>query len=144
MAYRYYQRGRRERLRESCERSHLYNTVSTEVRPQNNNAGTLQMQHLGHARIQRGGGVGGETSQKYRVSWQYWSGSPEQLQRCQANIKVGPSKARQRNAIYMAFCWRADDGRFIVVNLKTKKKSEFEKKVGPLLTKLSGSRYVGY
>ena len=43
MAYRHYQGGRRERLGESCERTYLYNTVPTEIRPQNNNAGTLHM-----------------------------------------------------------------------------------------------------
>ena len=30
-------------------------------------------------------------------------------------FNVGPSSARQRNSITMAFCWRADDGPLIVV-----------------------------
>ena len=32
-------------------------------------------------------------------------------------FNVGPSSARQRNSISMAFCWRADDGPLIVVFL---------------------------
>ena len=38
-----------------------------------------------------------EKSQKYRISLQYWSGSPEKSQSCQASINVRPSSARQRN-----------------------------------------------
>ena len=58
-----------------------------------------------HMRVQRGGqGVRTppEKSQKYRVSKQYWSGSPVKLQSYQATkpaFKVGQSLARQRNAI---------------------------------------------
>ena len=43
-----------------------------------------------------------DKAQKCRVSSQYWSGSPA-------------SSARKRNAISMAFRWRADDGPFILV-----------------------------
>ena len=54
-----------------------------------------------------GGGVQGvrtppEKSQKYRVSKQYWSGSPDKLQSYQATMsafKVGQSLVRQRNTI---------------------------------------------
>ena len=56
-----------------------------------------------HTRIQRGGGVApvpAEKSQSYMVSLQYWSGF---LVKSQATNKlafnVGPSSARQRNAI---------------------------------------------
>ena len=72
-----------------------------------------------------GGGTGGseppEKSQKYLVSKQYWSGSSEKSQSCQASIQcwaiicMGPSSARQRNSISMAFCWWADDGPLLVV-----------------------------
>ena len=33
----------------------------------------------------------------------------------QASIQVGPSSARQRNVILMAFLWRTDDGLLLVV-----------------------------
>ena len=70
-------------------------------------------------RIQRGGGTGGpdppEKSQKYRVSF---NTGPDFLKNYKATkpaFNVGPSSARQGNAILMAFCWRADDGPFIAV-----------------------------
>ena len=68
-----------------------------------------------------GGSVGGqggmppEKSQKYRVSKQYWSGSPENHDTTNPAFNVWPSSARQRNAILMAFRWWADDGPFIAV-----------------------------
>ena len=70
---------------------------------------------MGGSRGGRGGGAGSpdpppppprEKSQKYRVSLQYWSGSA---------FNFGPLSARQRNAISMAFRWRAEDGPLIVV-----------------------------
>ena len=65
-------------------------------------------------------------------------------------FNVGPSSARQRNAILMSFRWRADDGPLIVYldppspyqlenNNKRKRKNVL--KVGPPLTKLSGSAH---
>ena len=56
-----------------------------------------------------------EKSQKFRVSQQYWTGSPEILNATKPALNVRPSSARQRNAILMAFRWRADDGWFLVV-----------------------------
>ena len=66
---------------------------------------------------------------------------------------VGPSSARQRSAVEMAFRWRASDGLFIVVlesslppSPVTKKQQQQQQKpvvkVGPHLTKLSGSAHV--
>ena len=61
-------------------------------------------------------------------------------------FNVGPSSARQRNAISMAFNWRADDGPIKAVfgssiphQLKKQKKNVI--KFGPPLTKLSGSAH---
>ena len=62
-----------------------------------------------HARIQRGGTGGpdpNEKSPKYRVSYQYCSGSLE-------NHKA--AKARQQNATQLSFRWRTDDGTLKVV-----------------------------
>ena len=48
-------------------------------------------------------GTGGldptEKSQKYRVSQQYWTGSPEILNASKPALNVRPSSARQQNAI---------------------------------------------
>ena len=73
-----------------------------------------------HGRIQRGGqGVRTQTpekSQKNRVSLQNWSGSPKKNSKVtKPAFNVGPSSARQRNAISMAFRWRVVDGLLIVV-----------------------------
>ena len=59
-------------------------------------------------------------------------------------LNVRPSLVHQRNPIYMAFCWWADDGPLIVVfqsslPISTKKNPV---KVGPHLTKISGSGHV--
>ena len=56
-----------------------------------------------------------EKSQKYSVSQQNWSGSHENHKTTKPAFNVGPSSARQRNAIKMAFRWQADDGPLIVV-----------------------------
>ena len=57
-------------------------------------------------------------------------------------FNVGPSSARQRNAIKMTFRWRADVGPHIVV-FGSSLISQLTKviKVGPPLTKPSGSAY---
>ena len=55
---------------------------------------------------------------------------------------MGPTSTRQRNAILMAFRWRADDGPLIVVvesSLPSSKKNVV--KVGPSLSKFSGSAH---
>ena len=61
-------------------------------------------------------------------------------------FKVGPSSARQQNAIAMVFHWRADDGPFIAVfgsSIPSSiKKKEYGIKFGPPLTKLSGSAHA--
>ena len=56
-----------------------------------------------------------EKSQKERVSLQYWSDSKENHKATKAAFNVGPSSARQRNAISIAFRWQTDDGPFIAV-----------------------------
>ena len=43
------------------------------------------------------------------------SGPPENYEATEPAFNVRPSSARQRNAILMAFRWRADDGSLIVV-----------------------------
>ena len=81
---------------------------------------------------------------KYRGSLQYWSGSPEKSQSYQPAFNVGPSSARQRNAVSMAFSWRADDGPIKAVFGSSipqlTKKNVI--RVGPPLTKLSGSAHA--
>ena len=58
-------------------------------------------------------------------------------------FNVGPSSARQRTAITMAFRWRAEDGQFIVIFGSSIPSSTNKKKTfGPPLTKLSGSAHV--
>ena len=60
-----------------------------------------------HGRTQKGRGGRGlgpsEKSQKYRVSLQYWSGSPETSQRYQASIYcwniIGPPTKRHLNGV---------------------------------------------
>ena len=63
-------------------------------------------------------------------------------------FNVGPSSARQRNAILMAFCWRADNSPLIVVHVfgsspthQLKKQKQKNVLVGPPLTKISGSAH---
>ena len=97
-------------------------------------------------------GTGGpdpsEKSQKYRVSQQFWSGSPEKPQSYQASISnVGKSSAGQRDAIKMVFRWRANDGPLSVLFgssplIKKKNKKKVVRIVGPPLAKLSGSAHV--
>ena len=71
-------------------------------------------------RIQRGTGGPDHSPpagklQKYRVPKQYYTGSPLNHKAANPAFNVGPSSARQRNAIKMAFRWRAVDGPLIVV-----------------------------
>ena len=54
-------------------------------------------------------------SQKYRVSWQYTSESPKIYKVIKPAFKAWPSSARQRNAILIAFCWRADDDPLLLI-----------------------------
>ena len=54
-------------------------------------------------------------------------------------FNVGPSSAHQRNAIYMLFRWRADDGPLLVLFGSSFPLSK--KKVGLPLAKLSGSAH---
>ena len=75
-----------------------------------------------------------EKSQNYRVSYQNWSGFPENHKATKLAFNVGPSATRQRNAISMMFRWRANDGPLLVVfgsylSSLTKKTNV---KVGPL------------
>ena len=54
-----------------------------------------------------------EKSQKYRISEQYWSGSPDN-DTATKPFKVGPSSARKRNAIEMPLKWRFAGGPMMV------------------------------
>ena len=65
-------------------------------------------------------------------------------------FNVGPSSARQRNAILMAFRWRDEDGPLWYLDPtsphqleKKRKKKKRKRKVGHPLTKLSGSAHAG-
>ena len=62
----------------------------------------------------------------------------------EASIQYGSSSARQRNAIKMAFRWRADGGPRIVLFGSTHPSSAKKSvvKVGPPLTKFSGSAHA--
>ena len=96
-------------------------------------------------RIQRGGGGRGpDPPLKNHKNIGFLSNSgPDPQKNFEATepaFNVGPSSARQRNAILMAFRWRADDGPLIVVfgsshHSSSKKKNGV--KVGPSLTKVS-------
>ena len=58
-------------------------------------------------------------------------------------FNVGPSSARQPNAIKMAFCWRADDGLLLVLfgsSLLSSKTNPV--KVRPPLAELSAYWYI--
>ena len=78
-----------------------------------------------------------EKSRKYRF---LSNSSPNPLKNHKATkptFNVGPSLARQRNAIEMVFCWWAnDDGPVLVVFGSPQKKKKLI--VGPPLKKLSG------
>ena len=54
-----------------------------------------------------------EKSQKYRVSLQYWSGSPKNHKATKPAFNGGPL-TRQQNAILKAFRWWANGGPFLV------------------------------
>ena len=103
-----------------------------------------------HGRIQRGAGGPDpppEISQKYG-GYFFCNTGPDRLKNHKTTkpaFNVGPSSVRQRNAISVAFRWRADDGPFKevfgwslypLINLKGKN-IKFE----PPLTKLSGSAH---
>ena len=82
---------------------------------------------------------------KYRVSYQYRPWSPKNHKATKPVFNVGPSSARQRNAIKMSFRWRANDDPLIVAfwpfhPSSTRKKNVV--KIGPPLTKRSGSAHV--
>ena len=77
-------------------------------------------QAVGHVRIQRGGDRGSDPHppEKSQTIGVLSNSGPDPLKNHKATepaFNVGPSSARQRNAIQMAFRWRADDGPLIVV-----------------------------
>ena len=87
--------------------------------------------------MEGGGGRGSrpplKKSNKYRVSYQYWSGSPEEAQRYKASIQCWASIGPR---------WRAVDGPLIVIfgsSYQLRKKTNV--KAEPPLTKLSGSAH---
>ena len=72
-----------------------------------------------HGRIQRGGGTGGPPPLKNHKNIGFLCNTgPDPLTNLIATksaFNVGPASARQRNAISMAFRWRADGGPFTAV-----------------------------
>ena len=93
----------------------------------------LQFIKLSHGLIQRGCSGSGtpspEKSQKYRVSLQYWSGSPKQKKATKPAFNVGPSSACQQsqfNGVSLAGrCWPIYSGIWILyplINQKRKRK----------------------
>ena len=101
-----------------------------------------------HVQIQRGGGQGvltlPEESQKYRVSYQYWSGPPEKSQSYQASIQcwaiIDPPAKRH----LMAFRLRADDGLLLFGSPYSSSKKNVVR-VGPwTLAKLYGSAHAHF
>ena len=74
-----------------------------------------------HGRIQRGGGggTGGTGSPEKSQNKEFLSNTgPDPLKNHKASkpaFNIGPSSARQRNAMYMAFRLRAHDGPILVV-----------------------------
>ena len=99
-----------------------------------------------------GGGTGGPDgpplkSQKYRVSLQYWYGSPEKSQsklaRIQCSFIIGSPAKRHLNGISLeGRWWPAYSVIWIIPLLIKLKKSVL--KIGPPLTKLSGSTHAWY
>ena len=85
-----------------------------------------------------GGGAGSppppspEKSQKYRVSYQYWSGSPEQSQSYQASIQcwaiISPPAKRHLNGISLVGRWWPINSVFGSCITSTKKKKEKKKR----------------
>ena len=110
-----------------------------------------------HMHRSRGEGTGGldpppEKSQKSLRFVSYTGPDPLKNHKAtKPEFNVGPPSAHQRNAISMTFHWRADDGLILVefgsplpsftINKPTKKeeKTLSRSRVGPPLTKLSGS-----
>ena len=73
---------------------------------------TMTLRYSGHGQIQREGqGVRTplEKSQKYRVSWQYWSRSPEKSQSYQTCIQFLAIIGTPAKRHSMAFRWWAND-----------------------------------
>ena len=65
--------------------------------------------------MDRGSGTPMKNRKNIGFLLQYWPGSSENHKTTKPAFNVGSSSARQRNAITMAFRWRADDGPFIAV-----------------------------
>ena len=95
----------------------------------------------------RGGEAGGPPPENHKFKGFTSNIGPDPQENYKATkpaVNVGPLSARQRNAIYMAFCCRADDGPLIEVfgsSLPSQKKDKSVVKVGPPLTKFSGSAH---
>ena len=71
-----------------------------------------------HVGIQKGDRGSGPTLKNYKIIGFPSNTGPDPLKNHKATkpaFNVGPSSARQRNAILMAFRWQADDGPFIAV-----------------------------
>ena len=93
----------------------------------------------------RGGGGTGDTDPPEKSQTFGVSGSPRNHKATKPAFNIGPAPAHQRNAIKMAFHWRADDGPLIVVFGSSLPSSPNKKNQSwtPPLTKLSGSAHVG-
>ena len=84
-----------------------------------------------------------EKSQKYRVFWQYRSGSPEKSQLLSQHSMLGIHRHASETPL-MAFRWRADDGPLKVGHGSSLPPSTLKTnvvKVGSPLTNLSGSAH---
>ena len=91
-----------------------------------------------HVRVQSGGQ--GVTLKNYKNIGFLCISGPDPQKNYEATepaFNVGPSSARQRNAILMAFRWRADDGPLILVFRSSHHSSTRKKK----LSKISGSAH---
>ena len=78
---------------------------------------------------------------KHRVSYQYWSRSPEKLQGYQASIQCWTIIGTPAKRHFMAFRWRADDGPLVEVFGSPHQLNKVVK-VGHPLKKRSGSAHV--
>ena len=117
----------------------IYNRPSTHTESKNLHMGTSCADPEGRT----GGQDPPEKSQIYRVSYQYWTGSPVKPQSYQASIQwwatIGPPEKRHLNGVSLAGrWWPAYSGILILsplINLKKKNGKKNLVTVGPSLKK---------
>ena len=95
------------RVERAKDTSHTMDQTGNQLHQQSSQIHYIPKRYI-HARIQRGaGGPDPLTNHKYLVNKQYWSGSPDRLQRYQASIQswaiIGPPAKRH-------FEWRFAGG----------------------------------